>query len=461
MKEIIIISILGIVLLALDIIKQRKLTLPAIILGLLALVVCCVLDWGKNEIPFAEYGGMLMFDNYALGFTAVFGILGIFWMLMNSDQYSVNSSKRTDIFVLMIFSLCGAVVMSAYTNLVMLFLGIEILSIPVYVLAASDRKNVLSNEAGFKYFFLGALASAVLLFGIALVYGATGSFELSEISTKLNNGNYSSLMTMGTILMLAGFAFKISVAPFHMWAPDVYQGAPTPVTSYMATIVKGAAFAGMFRLFGGAFHPLPEAFQTAIAVIIAITLILANLVAIVQTSSKRLLAYSSISHAGFMLGFVLMAEEAPARYLLFYVFTYGIASLTSFSVLNHVASIQSGDDRLEAFKGLVKRNPVMTGAMTVSLLSMAGIPPLSGFLAKYYVISDLLSGGYVVLVILMVLTSAIGAWYYMRLIMMMFTPIENAGRIVVGDLQRVLYLIMTILLVALFFMAGLLELIGV
>lgn len=460
MKEILIISVLGIALLALDILKLRKLSLPLSVLGLLALVVCCVLDWGNNEIPFAEYGGMLTFDNYALGFTAVFAILGIIWLLMNSDQYPANSSRRTDIFALMIFSLCGAVVLSAYTNMVMLFLGIEILSIPVYVLAASDRKNVLSNEAGFKYFFLGALASAVLLFGIALVYGATGSFELSEISTKLNSGNYSALISFGITMMLAGFAFKISVAPFHMWAPDVYQGSPTPVTSYMATIVKGAAFAGMFRLFGGAFSPLPDAFQTAIALIIAITLIVANLVAIVQSSSKRLLAYSSISHAGFMLGFVLMAQEAPSRYLLYYVLTYGIASLTAFSVLNHVASMQNGDDSLGAFKGLVKRNPVMTGAMTVSLLSMAGIPPMSGFLAKYYVISDLLGDGYVTLVILMVITSAIGAWYYMRLIMTMFTPIENAGRIVVGDLQRMLYLILTILLIVLFFAAGLLELIG-
>jgi NADH-quinone oxidoreductase subunit N len=460
MKEITIISVLGVVILALDIIKLRKLSLPVTVGGLLALVVSCFFDWGHNETPFAEYGGMLTFDNYALGFTAVFGLLGIFWLLMNSDQYAATSSKRTDIFALMIFSLCGAVVLSAYTNLVMLFLGVEILSIPVYVLAASDRKNVISNEAGFKYFFLGALASAVLLFGIALVYGANGTFELSEISSKFNGRNYSALMTFGVILMLAGFAFKVSVAPFHMWAPDVYQGAPTPVTSYMATIVKGAAFAGMFRLFGSALMPLPEQFITAMAIMLAITLIIANLVAIVQSSSKRLLAYSSISHAGFMLGFIMMAQESPARYLIYYVLTYGIASLTAFSVLNHVSTMQNGDDSLNAFKGLVKRNPLMAGAMTVSLFSMAGIPPTSGFLAKYYVITDLLSGGYIYLVVLMVITSAIGAWYYLRLIMAMFTPIENAGRIVVGETQRFMYLLLTLLIIVLFFLAGFLEIIG-
>jgi NADH-quinone oxidoreductase subunit N len=327
-------------------------------------------------------------------------------------------------------------------------------------LAASDRKNIVSNEAGFKYFFLGALASAVLLFGIALLYGACGTFEVSEISSIIGAGNYSALMTFGVTLMIAGFAFKVSVAPFHMWAPDVYQGAPTPVTAYMATIVKGAAFAGFFRLFGQSITSFPETFQTAIAWMIAITLILANLIAIVQSSSKRLLAYSSISHAGFMLGFILMAQDAPAKYLLYYVLTYGIASLTAFSVLNHVASIQNGDDSLHAFKGLVKRNPIMAGAMTVSLFSMAGIPPMSGFLAKYYVISGLLSGGYVLLVVLMVITSAIGAWYYLRLIMAMFTPIENAGRIVVGEVQRLLYLLLTVLIIALFFLAALVEIMG-
>jgi NADH-quinone oxidoreductase subunit N len=461
MKEIIIISVLGIVLLALDIIKLRKLSLPVAIAGLLAMITSCVLDWGNNEIPFSQYGGMLLFDNYALGFTAVLGIMGIFWMLMNSDQYPATSSRRTDMFALVIFSMCGAVVLSSFTNLVMLFLGVEILSIPVYVLAASDRKSIVSNEAGFKYFFLGALASAVLLFGIALLYGACGTFEVSEISSIIGAGNYSALMTTGVTMIIAGFAFKVSVAPFHMWAPDVYQGAPTPVTAYMATIVKGAAFAGFFRLFGQYITSLPEAFHTAMAWMIAITLILANFIAIVQSSSKRLLAYSSISHAGFLLGFVLMAQDAPAKYLLYYVLTYGIASLTAFSVLNHVASMQNGDDSLTAFKGLSKRNPVMAGAMTVSLFSMAGIPPMSGFLAKYYVISGLLSGGYVVLVVLMVVTSAIGAWYYLRLIMAMFTPIENAGRIVVGETQRLLYLLLSILIIALFFLAALVEVMGI
>ncbi|MFM9003974.1 MAG: NADH-quinone oxidoreductase subunit N, partial [Flavobacteriales bacterium] len=345
-----------------------------------------------------------------------------------------------------------------YTSLVMLFLGVEILSIPVYVLAASQRTNVLSNESGFKYFFLGSLASAVLLFGISLTYGAVGSFELSAIREHLSGGMYSPLVLMGSALMLVGFCFKISVAPFHMWAPDVYQGAPTPVTAYMATIVKGAAFAGMFKLFGSALQPLPEAFNASLAVMAGITLIASNLMAVVQTNTKRMLTYSSISHAGFMLGFVLTASTTSPRYLIYYTLTYSVASLIAFFVIQHVSAIQNDDDSTQAFKGLIKRSPVMAISMTFALLSMAGIPPLSGFLAKYYVISNVIGYDYMPLVIIMILTSAVGAYYYLRVIAAIFTPIENAGRIMTSDRMRRMLVVLSVLLVVLFFAAGMMEL---
>ena len=196
MKELLIISLLGIAVLALDILKMRKLVMPVIVLGLLGLIGVSIADWGRNEVPFAAYGGMLTFDNTALAFTIIFALLGVFWIILAGDYYLVSTSKRTDIFALVLFSMCGAVVLSAYTNLVMLFLGVEILSIPVYVLAASNRKNVLSNESGFKYFFLGSLASAVLLFGISLTYGAVGSFDLQSIQQHLEGGYYSPLLMM-------------------------------------------------------------------------------------------------------------------------------------------------------------------------------------------------------------------------------------------------------------------------
>ena len=458
MKEIVIISLLGIAVLALDVLKMRKLVLPVIILGLLGLIGVSIADWGLNETPFAQYGGMLTFDNTALSFTIVFATIALLWFLLAGDNYASGTSQRTDIFALVLFSLCGAVVLSAYTNLVMLFLGVEILSIPVYVLAASQRKNVLSNEAGFKYFFLGSLASAVLLFGISLCYGAVGSFELKAIQEHLSGGYYSPLILTGSALMLIGFAFKISVAPFHLWAPDVYQGAPTPVTAYMSTIVKGAAFAGMFKLFGSALQPLPEAYSTAIVFMIAITLIASNITAVVQTDTKRMLAFSSISHAGFMLGFVLTASTTSPKYLIYYTLTYSIASLISFFVIQHVAAIQNEDASTDAFKGLIKRSPVMAVSMTVALLSMAGIPPLSGFLGKYYVITNVIEHQHMALVIIMVITSAIGAFYYLRVIGAIFTPIENAGRIMVSDSTRRTLAVLSVLLVVLFFAASLLEL---
>jgi NADH-quinone oxidoreductase subunit N len=459
MKEILIISLLGIAILALDILKMRRLILPALFIGMLGLIGSSILDWGKNEVPFAQYGGMLKFDNYALIFTIAFSFIALAWFLMNSDHYAVNSSRRTDIYAMVAFSLCGAVVLVSFTNLVMLFLGVEILSIPVYVLAASNRTDKLSNEAGFKYFFMGSVASAILLFGIALVYGATGSFDLVKIHEAVSGSlSHGVLFTMGSTLMLIGFLFKVSAAPFHMWTPDVYQGAPTPITAYMSTIVKGAAVAGMFRLFLNIGATSNEHFVTALVVIIAITLIAANVIAAVQSNAKRLLAYSSVSHAGFMLGFFVHVKSENAVYLFFYVLTYALASFAAFSVVQHVSQYQQGSTEVLSFKGLNKQNRLLAFTMTVALLSMAGIPPLSGFMAKYYVMTDVMANGHLPLLIIMVVTSAIGAYYYLKLIMEIYAPIENAGRIVIGTWQRWIYMKLLVLLIVLFFASSLLQL---
>ncbi|MFM7813389.1 MAG: NADH-quinone oxidoreductase subunit N [Flavobacteriales bacterium] len=459
MKEILIISLLGIVILALDILKLRKLLLPSLFIGMLGLIGSAIMDWGQNEIPFAQYGGMLQFDNYALIFTIAFAWIALAWFLMNSDHYALNSSKRTDIYAMVAFSLCGAVVLVSFTNLVMLFLGVEILSIPVYVLAASNRTDKLSNEAGFKYFFMGSVASAILLFGIALIYGATGSFELTKIQEMIaTSSHHGVLFTLGSSLMLIGFLFKVSAAPFHMWTPDVYQGAPTPITAYMSTIVKGAAVAGMFRLFLNIGAGPQENLTTALVVIIALTLIVSNVIAAVQTNAKRLLAYSSVSHAGFMLGFLVHVQAENSMYLFFYVLTYSLASFAAFSVVQHVSQYQQGATDVLSFKGLNKQNRLLAFTMTVALLSMAGIPPLSGFMAKYYVMSDLVAHGHLPLVIIMVITSAIGAYYYLKLIMEIYTPIDNAGRIVIGTWQRWMYMKLLTLLIALFFASSLLQL---
>ncbi len=448
MKELLIVSLLGVAVLGLEVLRLRKIVYPLIAVALMAVCACVFIDWNMSEDPFGN--GMLRFDNYALAFTGLFAILTLLWLVF-SRNYFGSGERSVDLYALSVFSLCGAMILASYQNMVMLFLGVEILSIPVYVLAASKRGNQLSNEAGFKYFFLGAVASAILLLGIALLYGATGTFDLTGIQSALTaDGSSDMLVLAGVVMMLVGFAFKISVAPFHFWAPDVYQGAPTMVTAFMATVVKSAAFAGMVRFFLLSLPgELPQV--TAILVwLVAITLVVANLVATIQSNMKRMLAYSSVAHAGFMLAVLLGPSADASSNLLYYGLVYGIGSLVAFSVLYHVAIFLQGNEELSAFNGLVRRNPVMAGAMTLALLSMAGIPPLGGFMAKYLVIAGVLSEGHVWLAIVMVLTSVVAVYYYLRIIMAMFTPVENSGRMVINRREQWLFLLLSLLMVALF-----------
>lgn len=451
MKELIITSLLGISILALDIVKLRKAILPVIILGLLGTITSCILDWGHNENPFNN--NMLLFDNYALGFITILSAVTLIWFLISTDHFNGNES-RTDLYALVAFSFAGAMILSAYTNMVMLFLGIEILSIPMYVLAASNKKELISNESGFKYFFLGALASSILLFGIALIYGATGSFDLPTIAAAITTNGAGTILTAGLLMIIVGFAFKVSIAPFHLWAPDVYQGAPTMVTALMSTLVKGAAFAAMFKLFATAFAPTLDFTQTIFVVMSIITLLASNAMASIQANTKRLLAYSSISHAAFMLAAVMLADTISPSILMYYVLVYSVSSIVTFATLYHISKAQNGAEGFDAFKGLVKRNPILAGAMTLALLSMAGIPPLSGFMAKYFIIGAVIQADQIWLAVIMILSSAIGIYYYLKIIMAMFTPIENAGRIVITDLQRILFIILSIAMVALFFVAA-------
>jgi NADH-quinone oxidoreductase subunit N len=423
------------------------------LIALAGLAACSFLDWGQNENPFGH--GMLVFDNLALAFAGVLSLTTFIWLVL--FQESIRTiSKGVDLQVLVIFSLCGAIILAAFQNMVMLFLGIEILSIPLYVMAASQRGNLLSNEAGFKYFFMGAFASSLLLFGIALVYGTTGTFQLSEIAASLGAMNsYPAILNAGLILILAGFAFKAGLAPFHFWTPDVYQGSPTPFTALMATMVKGAAFVAMFKFFSAVSGV--ENFYDVMIWIAAITLIVSNVVALWQNDVKRLLAYSSISHAGFMLGAILFASTSSPHALLYYVATYSLASLASFAVLQYVSNYTDETVTYDSFKGLVRRNPVLAGTMTLALLSMAGIPPLSGFMAKYLVITGVIQGGAIWLAVIMILMSVVSVFYYLRLIVCMFTPLENAGRMVMMRSQTWTLVIISFLMIVLFFCAGLLS----
>jgi NADH-quinone oxidoreductase subunit N len=315
----------------------------------------------------------------------------------------------------------GAIIMVSYTNMAMLFLGIEILSIPMYVLTGTRKDDLFSNEAAFKYLIMGAFASGFLLFGIALVYGATGTFDLNEIKEAylLNPESISSIYYVGVLLILVAMLFKVSAAPFHFWAPDVYQGAPTEVTAFMSTVVKTAAFAAFVRLFYISFNDISALWSTSIAVVTVLTLLIGNVTAMAQSNAKRMLAYSSIAHVGFLLLAFLSRNEYSESAIMFYSIAYSIASIATFSIMS-IVTRNKHVYTVECFNGLASSNPMLAGIMTISLLSLGGIPPTAGFFAKYYVLTAALHAGEVGLVICALIASLIGVFYYFKIIIAMY-----------------------------------------
>jgi NADH-quinone oxidoreductase subunit N len=362
------------------------------------------------------FGSMVSFDRFGSWMSMLVLLTTIIWLLTAQGYFS-RGSEKADRLALALFATCGGLMLCGYQNLTMLFLGVETLSVPLYVLAGSRKGDVRSNEAALKYFLLGAFASTFLLLGIALVYGATGSFDLTVIHERAASlaPGADSLLTAGVLLILAGLLFKVSAVPFHFWAPDVYQGAPNEVTAFMATVVKMSAFTGLIRLFGTTtFEASASAWAPALAVCVALTMMLGNITAAVQDSVKRLLSFSSVAHAGFLLLGVLAMRGNVVGY---YAFAYGLASLLAFGIVGVVAGKR---DSVASFNGLARRSPVLAFAMTVALVSLAGIPPTSGFFGKYFALLAAFERGYVALVIFGVLGSLVGIYYYFKIIIAMF-----------------------------------------
>lgn len=423
MNAVYVISGLGIFSLLAEIFNLRRMLFPVVVLGLLAAALLLVLDWNTAV---SYYNNMLTFDNYAVAFSTVLAIAALFWFMMSTDYFE-NNTHVTDHFALVLFSLVGAVFMASYSNLAMLFLGIEILSISLYVLTGSRMADIFSNEASFKYFLMGSFATGFLLFGIALIYGVTGSFDLRDVADAIATGSteFSTMLSAGILLMLIGLAFKISAVPFHFWAPDVYDGAPTVVTAFMSTIVKIAAFAAFFRMFSVCFASVNGEWVNALQVITVLTLLVSNITAVYQNSVKRMLAYSSISHAGYLLIALVALNTESQGAILYYVAAYAMATLTAFAVLHNVAG-ENESAPMDVFNGLAKRYPFVAFLMTLSLLSLAGIPPLAGFFAKYYVFTVAFESGYIGLVLVAVLSSLIGIYYYFKIIIAMYLKSADA-----------------------------------
>lgn len=419
-------ALLGVVLLALEIFKMRSLMFPVIVLSMLGILAGTVIDWGISENIMQQ--NMMMNDAFALRSIAILTLLALGWFITQRKAIE-ETGNSADLYALLAFSFCGALLMTNFTNMVMLFLAIEILSIPLYVLAASKRGSKASNESGFKYFILGSTASAILLFGITLIYGVTGTFDLYRIHDFIAENSSSTLLMTGIGMVLVGFGFKISAAPFHFWAPDVYQGAPTPITGWMATVVKGAAVLGMYRLFKGAFDGAMPALEGIIALLVAMSLIIANGMAAIQSNVKRMLAYSGISHAGFMLASLLLVSFDPTS-IFFYILSYGAASLLAFVILYNLGK-EHGED-LNVFHGLAQKNPMSAALLSISLLSMAGIPPLAGFFGKYFIIQGIIQN-HTWLAIVMILTSVVGMYYYLKVILAMYSKQTSAIQLQEGN----------------------------
>ena len=296
MKSLLLLSGLGVLSLLAEIFNFKKWLFPAVIVGLVATIGVAVKDWNTT---IHYYSDMMVFDNFAICFTVLICCIALLWFFM-SQSYFTEETNVTDHFALVLFSLVGAVCMLSYNNMAMLFLGIEILSLSLYVMAGSKKNSLLSNEAALKYFLMGSFATGFLLFGIALIYGATGSFHLSKIAAFVveSKGQIPTFFYGGVLMMLIGLSFKVSAAPFHFWAPDVYEGSPTVVTAFMATIVKTAAFAAFFRLFSTCFIGVSGIWTDVVAIMCVLTLLIGNITAVYQQNTKRMLAFSSVAHAG-------------------------------------------------------------------------------------------------------------------------------------------------------------------
>lgn len=443
MNSVFVLSGLGIFALLAEIFNIKRFLFPVVILGLLASALLLIFDWNQD---LAHYSNMLTFDNYAVAFSITLSLVAALWFLMSKDYFE-NNTNITDHFALILFSLVGAVFMVSYSNLAMLFLGIEVLSISLYILAGSNFKNIFSNEASFKYFLMGSFATGFLLFGIALIYGVTASFDLQVIASSISQGagDRTPWLYAGILMLIVGLGFKMSAVPFHFWAPDVYEGSPTVVTAFMSTVVKIAAFAAFYRLFATCFATVYNEWVGFAQVIAILTLLVSNITAVYQHSVKRMLAYSSVSHAGYLLITLVGMNAISASAILYYVIAYSVATITAFAVLHNVEN-EDENAVIDSFNGLAKRNPYLAFCMGISLLSLAGIPPLAGFFGKYYIFTVAFESGYIGLVLVGVLSSLIGIYYYFRIIIAMYLKSTEKSVIIEVPLRHTVILAISVLL---------------
>lgn len=427
MSTFVAISALGIICLLFEIFNLRKLLIPFSILALLGIfgTTCYELCSGTT-LWNIDVSNMMTTSSFGLGFSALFILLTIFLVAMSQKFYEKDFVKIADYISLKIFLLAGAVAMVSFGNLAMFFIGLEVLSIAGYVLASSYPKDKASNEAGMKYFIMGAFASSFVLFGIALLYGAFGTFDISQIEVLsiVSGAGLPLWVNIGFAMVLIGLLFKAAVAPFHFWAPDVYQGAPTLTTAVMSTVVKIAAIASLYKIVGIFFIGMTTEVRTLLAILLVLTLLFGNITALKQRNLKRIMGYSGISHAGFMLMIVLaFGNEAATNSLLYYGAAYSFAAIAAFAVILAVTEGKDDEDISKIFQ-LGKRNPLLALVMAFAMMSLGGIPIFAGFFAKMFAFEQMLTLGNVWLVIFGVIFSIVAICYYFKVVNVIYTK-EN------------------------------------
>ncbi|MFH2037746.1 MAG: NADH-quinone oxidoreductase subunit N [Candidatus Zixiibacteriota bacterium] len=401
-----------------NVVRQKSAMMFLAVAGQIVGIFLAVQQWNN---PQSGYFGLVMIDNFSVFSYIIFLTAGIIGTLMARDYLISRGIERFEFYAMVLFSVAGMMVMVSTSDLIAIFLGLEIMSIPLYVMAGFNRRDIGSNESSIKYFMMGAFASGFLLYGIALIYGAAETTDLRRIITDFNfiRMNSELLLLSGIFLVLFGFAFKIAAVPFHMWVPDVYEGAPTPVTAFFSVAPKAAGIAALLRIF---IYGLPSISEMipVFWVLAVLTMTVGNLLAIFQENIKRMLAYSSIAHAGYLLVALTSGGQAAVSSALFYLLAYTFFNLGGFTVVTMIDSRTGSKALINDMKGLSKAHPFLAVILALFMFALAGFPPTAGFFGKFYLFSSAIDNGFIWLVILAVMNSFVSVYYYLRVVVVSF-----------------------------------------
>ena len=421
------VTLAGLVVLLAEAFRARDEQMPIgglAIIGLVGAGVASMLLWDRNTESF----GAVTADNFALFVNMVLIVVGILTVIFSAETVERDRIPAGEYYAILLFAIVGMMLMGQATDLLVIFLALETMSIAVYVLTGIRRDQQQSTEAAFKYFLLGAFASSFFLYGIAFLYGVTGTTNIDELSTRIAAQSMSGnpMILLGIGLLIVGFGFKIAAVPFHMWSPDAYEGAPAVVTGFMSTGVKAAAIAAFVRVFLKGLDPMIADWAPVLWWIAAATMIIGTVVGVAQTSLKRMLAYSSIAHGGYLLAGLVAGNEVGKASILFYLAAYALTNLGAFGVISLLGTRERANDDLRDYAGLWHSHPALATLMTFFLLSLGGFPPTAGFIAKWYIFSAAIGSGYYGLAIIGVLSSVVSVFFYLRIVVMMYMTERDA-----------------------------------